>query len=203
MRVHLLWLHTPDGNIRISTVLMGLAILGVVSWRTRRPLAAGAAAMGWICAYEIAWQGAGTLLHHTHDWATMAWFTAALIAWPLLSLAIAGRPDWRLGALAAAIFAVWMLVGFHANDADRPPYVWSDELLNEGSKTALGFAYLVGALRAGQRHVEAGPKALDVDLAVGLAGDGRAGQLDADGVPAPRAAGVAGDRGRDAVTERP
>ena len=140
------WLYYPGGQMRLSTALMALAILALVTWRTRRPHVAVVALMAWISLFEVAWQGLTTLAHGG-NWSYEAWFVAAVISWVLLAHALGVRPDWRFLLLSAATLLVWLGYGFDSNWAGKPPYNVRDEVLNEVSKTALGFAYLLGALR--------------------------------------------------------
>ena len=140
------WLYYPGGEIRVSTVLVALAILVCVGWRTRRPEVAVVAMMAWVSLYEVAWQGLTTLAHGGR-WASEAWFVAAVVSWVLLAHALGVRPDRRLLLISAAALLAWLAFGFDSNWAGQPPYDVRDEVLNEVSKTALGLAYLVGALR--------------------------------------------------------
>jgi hypothetical protein len=140
------WLYYPGGHMRLSTALMALAILLWVTWRTRRPYVAGVAVMAWISLFEMAWQ-ACTTLAHGGTWASEGWYVAAVISWVLLAHALGVRPDWRLLLVSAAALLAWLAFGFDSNYAGRPPYNIRDEVLNEVSKTALGLAYLLGALR--------------------------------------------------------
>ena len=141
-----IWLYYPGGQVRLSTALMALTILVCVTWRTRRPHVAVVAVMAWISLFEVAWQGFTTLAHGGR-WAYEAWFVAAVISWVLLAHVLGVRPDWRLLLISAAALLAWLAVGFDSNWAGRPPYNVRDEVLNEVSKTALGLAYLLGALR--------------------------------------------------------
>jgi hypothetical protein len=141
----------------VSTILTALVIAGLVTWRRRAPVTALIAVMAWASAYEVGFVGLGTLLH---GWwpGYIAWLAAALAGWIVLAQVWGVVPDLRLLLATAVLTLAWIAIGFEANSAilAGPGYARAfsplDEALNEGTKTLLGLAYLVGGLRAGRKQ---------------------------------------------------
>lgn len=136
----------------MSTIVAAVVIAVLVTWRRRSPATALVTVMAWASAYEVGFVALGTALH---GWSVtyLAWLAAALAGWIVLAQVWGVVPDRWLLAATAAITLVWIAFGFEANSAilAGPGYVkgfsvW-DEVLNEGSKTVLGMAYLAGGLR--------------------------------------------------------
>ncbi len=156
--IHLI--ESPLG-FRWTTLAMLAAILVVVSAR-RRPFLALVTALAWLTAFEVLYQFTDTLMHHrdAHLLRALAiqsfWFATVVgsIGW---AHALGVRPHLRWVALSAVIFALWVQQGFPYNRAGQTgPVQWWPEILNVSSKTALGVAYLMGAVapeRARQRGV--------------------------------------------------
>jgi hypothetical protein len=143
----MIWSPLPS-HPRWSTLLVGLLILVVVGWRTRRPALAAVALLAWLSLYEIVWQACDVLTSH-RDLLAYGWLGLALVAWPLLAHRLGIRPHPAALATCAAGFAVWLALGFHYNWFGEPrPVAILPEALNAGTKTALGLAYLAGALAA-------------------------------------------------------
>jgi len=125
---------------------MAALVLLAVGWRTRRPPLAAVAVLAWLSAYEIVWNACDVLVHHSAA-AKLAWLAVALAAWPLLAHRLGIRPHPVGLALCAAGFAVWLALGFDYNWLSEPkPLQVVPEALNVLTKTALGAAYLAGAL---------------------------------------------------------
>jgi hypothetical protein len=141
------------GPIRVSTIVMAVAITAVVVWRRRSPASALIAVMAWASAYEVGFVTIGTLLH---GWpaAYLVWLAAALAGWVVLAQVWGVVPDRRLLLATAVLTLAWIATGFEANapNAAGPGFakLFSplDEVFNEGTKTLLGLAYLAGGLRA-------------------------------------------------------
>ena len=140
------WLVVPAGHVRASTLALTVLIALVVVWRTRRTLLAAVAVMAWLSAFEIAWQTAQAAFGRI-PMSEEFWFVAAVVGWVVLAHHLGIRPDPLLTGLFVAGFAVWVALGFHSNWPDQP-FSLRDEATNELTKTALGVAYLLGALRA-------------------------------------------------------
>src|SRR2546421_194101 len=147
------WLMVPiAGPIRITTVVMGLVIIAVVYVRRRNVVAAFVTVMAWASVYEIAFEATGVLLR---GWPlkTLLWISLALLGWVALSISRGITPNPWLAVLCAAVWVIWIATGFHVNpsplsDGSSTNFMNSAELFNEATKTALGLAFLVGALRA-------------------------------------------------------
>jgi hypothetical protein len=106
------------------------------------------ALLAWLSLYEIVWQACDTLTGHK-DLVALGWLWLALIAWPLLAHQLGIRPHPAALAACAAGFAAWLALGFHYNWFGEPrPVAALPEVLNVVTKTALGVAYLAGALPA-------------------------------------------------------
>jgi hypothetical protein len=136
----------PFGVVRLSTVIVTAVVLAVVTWRTRRPLLAVLAVLGWLSAFEIAWE-LSRVAFRQDSLRNALWFSLAVAGWVVAAELARIRPEPRLAGLFALTFVLWLATGFGLNWLGQPVSV-RDELLNEVSKTALGAAYLVGALRA-------------------------------------------------------
>ena len=145
MSIHLI--ESPWG-VRWSSLAMLALIVLVVTAARRRPFLALVTAMGWLVAFEIVYEGADAAVHHKSSVAWAFWLLT-VAAWPLLAHFMGVRPHLRWVLLSAAIFALWIQQGFWYNWAGQgsKPINWWYEALNVGSKTALGIAYLAGALR--------------------------------------------------------
>ena len=146
------WIWLPlAGPIRLSTVLTGLLMVVAMLWRHRGPLTALITLMAWLSAYEIAYQATGTALHGWSP-AYFFWLSAAISGWVVLGLVRGIIPNRWLLLAVALVWAIWLLTGFHSNSsavAGTPgrsgAFSISGELLNELSKTLLGFAYLANS----------------------------------------------------------
>ena len=144
MSIHLI--ESPWG-VRWSSLAMLALIVLVVTAARRRPFLALVTAMGWLVAFEIVYEGADAAVHHKSSVAWAFWLLT-VAAWPLLAHFMGVRPHLRWVLLSAAIFALWIQQGFWYNwpGQGSKPINWWYEALNVGSKTALGVAYLLGAL---------------------------------------------------------
>lgn len=146
------WIWSPlPGQPRWSTVVTGLAVFGIVLWRTRRPLNAAAATMAWVSGYEILYEVTGSLLH---GWSlsTLALTSVGTGGWLVLAYTLGIRPEWRVLAVFMMLWAVWVILGYESNMPDRiipgsaATWSWRDELLNAGTKTLLSLAFVFGSL---------------------------------------------------------
>jgi hypothetical protein len=141
------------GPIRISTIVTALAIGAIVLWRRRSLLLALIAVMAWASSYEIAFNAIGAVVH---GWSATyaAWLAAALAGWIMVAWYRHVRPHRWLALAAVMVVAVWIATGFEANSLSLSGAGYTAsfsplaELFNETSKTLLGAAFLVGALRA-------------------------------------------------------
>ena len=143
---HLVWSPLPL-HPRWSTVLMAALLLAVIGWRSRSPRLAVVATLAWLFGFEIIWQLGHGISGHVRFW-DLNWFYWLAISGGWLAFAhhLGVRPELRLVAVAAALWAIWLMLGFNSNWPGQP-ISWTNEALNEASKTALGLAFLVGVLR--------------------------------------------------------
>ncbi|TMC05553.1 MAG: hypothetical protein E6J41_21715 [Chloroflexi bacterium] len=147
--------ESPFG-VRWTTLAMGATIVAVVGAR-RRPFVGVVTAAAWMTAFEIPYQIADALTHHrdAHLARTLGqdvFWLATVAGWIGWAHALGVRPDARWALLSAAIFALWVAQGLPYNFAGQTgPVQWWPELLNVGSKTALGVAYMLGAVAPSAR----------------------------------------------------
>lgn len=170
MGIDSVWLYVPQViYIRISTVLMILVILTVVTVRTRSFGLAALTTLCWMGAYEIVWQIGYSAFGYQPPRPAMQ-FSLAVFGWLLLGHKVGIRPDKYLTALWALSIVVWMMLGFHANFPGTlhpgAHFSLTDEIVNEVGKTALGVAYLLGALRRPVQEA-AGSEAIRYERAAG------------------------------------
>lgn len=148
MDIHLI--ESPLG-VRWSSLAM-LAVIVAVVWlrRRRQPVLGLVTAMAWLVAFEIPYEATDILVRHQPGAHLTSWasWVVTVGGWPFAAWALGIWPDWRWTTAGAVLFAVWIAAGFQHNDAGQAaPVMWWPELLNVSSKTALGVAYLLGALR--------------------------------------------------------
>lgn len=158
MRLPWVWLPVA-GPIRISTVLMSLVLIAVIVWQRRSAPVAAIAVMAWLSTYEIFYEATGVVIH---GWSLgyFLWMSAAVGGWVALAVLAGMAPNRWLLLATALVWVLWIVTGFNSNSptvAGSPgfpkDFSISGEILNELTKTLLGLAYLVGALRASKRPV--------------------------------------------------
>ena len=143
-------IESPLG-FRWTTLVMLAVILAVVSAR-RRPFLALVTTLAWLTAFEVPYQFTDALMHHRdadlpRALAVLAFWFATVVGSIGWAHALGVRPHARWVALSAVIFALWVQQGFPYNHAGQTgPVQWWPEILNVSSKTALGVAYLTGAM---------------------------------------------------------
>ena len=146
-------IYVPGLQLRWTTALTALVMLALVAWRRRSLPLALAVVIGWASLYETVWallrgalDGGGGL-----PWQEYPWMAVVGVGWTAaLVLARAGPAPVPL-LVAAAGFAIWALTGFHYNEyGQHGPFLVGAELLNVWTKTAMGAAYLLGALGVGR-----------------------------------------------------
>lgn len=142
-------IESPLG-VRWSSLATLAIIVVVITLVKRRPVLGLVAAMAWLVAFEIPYEATDILVRHQPGAHLTSWasWVVTVGGWPFAAWALGVRPDWRWVGLSAVIFVVWIAIGFQHNDPGQAgPVMWFPEVLNESSKTALGVAYLLGALR--------------------------------------------------------
>ena len=123
-------------------------MIGVITWRTGRPLLAIAAESAWLSAFETIYHVVGIVGYHWPP-ANFFWATSAVAGWVLLAAVLGVWPDWRLTLIFVALMGIWIATGFHYNVAGQTtPISVPNEIINEAAKSTLGLAYLVGAIRS-------------------------------------------------------
>lgn len=147
-----LWILFPFGAVRISTVVAFAATLLVLTWYRRSLVLAAAAAMGWVCAFEIVFQfvavveGQLTVLH-------LFYLVFSLSGWVLAAHLAGVRPHPLLLLAWALLFAGWMAYGFHPNNYDQPGvFSIGDEVFNVLTKDGLAAIYIAGGIAPFRLH---------------------------------------------------
>jgi hypothetical protein len=109
------WVFLPvHPHARWSTLATIIAILVIVSWRTRRPWLAAVAVLAWLGAFELAWQ-VGHVLYGREQPLAEAQSLVFQLPGPLIAAGIGLWPDRRWLVGAALVFAVWFALGLHSN----------------------------------------------------------------------------------------
>jgi hypothetical protein len=141
------WLVFPFmGPIRLSTVLAFTATLAIIWWFRRSPLLAFVAGMGWVSAFEIAYQAVGTI-YGRHDALHLFYLTFSMSGWVVAAHVAGIRPHPALLAAWAVIFLGWMAFGFHPNEFDHPAqFSAAQEAFNMATKDGLAAIYVIGGL---------------------------------------------------------
>lgn len=146
VNIHRIWLHWPGGYTRLSTVAMAATIFVAVTLLRRRPWLGVVTTVAWLALYEMGWQAGTLMFGGPSQLGYTAWFFAAIVAWPLLAHAMGVRANLPLAGFCLLTFMVWFAMGYRQTYPGTPIHL-PEEVLNEAGKTALGIAYLVGALR--------------------------------------------------------
>lgn len=149
------WVDLGDfGAVRLTTILTAIALLFIITWRTRKPWIAVVAILAWASLYEMVYQITGFIMYReawTTPWTKPVWAGLALIAWPILAHTQGIKLNKWVVPAFAGIWLLWVGFGFHSNSpAQWNPYVARDELLNVVSKTTLAVAYLWASIRSPQ-----------------------------------------------------
>ncbi len=144
-------LFAPIIQARWTTLLLAAVIVVAVTLRRRDVRPAIAVVMAWVSTFELFWNTFKSVLidHNQPQWQDFLYLAAFATAW-VLALGYAGiGPSLPWLGVFAAVAALWALDGFHFNFNGQPgPIDPVSELFNVGSSTALGVAFLAGALRA-------------------------------------------------------
>jgi hypothetical protein len=140
------WLVFPFiGPIRLSTVLAFAATLMILTWR-RSALVAFVAAMGWVSAFEIAYQAVGTL-YGRHDALHLFYLAFSMSGWVVAAYVAGIRPHPALLVAWALVFLGWIAYGFNSNLYDHPgQFSVAQELFNMATKDGLAAIFVIGAL---------------------------------------------------------
>lgn len=132
--------------IRLSTLLAFIATLAIVGWFRRSPLLALLAGMGWVSAFEIVFQAAGTV-YGRHDALHLFFLTFSMSGWVFAAYVAGVRPHPLLLVAWALVFAGWMAYGFQPNEYDQPnQFSVGQELFNMVTKDGLAAIFAIGAL---------------------------------------------------------
>jgi hypothetical protein len=144
-------IETPFG-IRWTSLATAVGIVLVVTVVRRRPLLGVVAAMGWGTTFEVVFQITSILAHRDTHWlralAGESWWLWTVVGWSFAAHLAGVRPRLSWVLVTAALFALWIQQGFWFNwQGQTTPVNWWYEALNVAAKTALGVAYVLGAVQ--------------------------------------------------------
>jgi hypothetical protein len=141
------WVLFPFvGPIRLSTVLAFIATVAILSWFRRSLLVGLVAGMGWVSAFEIVYQAAGTL-YGRHDAMHLFYLTFSMSGWVVAAYVAGIRPHpWLLFAWGL-LFLGWIAFGFRSNLYDHPgQFSIAQEAFNVATKDGLAAIFVIGGL---------------------------------------------------------
>jgi hypothetical protein len=142
-----IWVVFPFvGPIRLSTVLAFIATVAILTWFRRSLLVGLVAGMGWVSAFEIVYQAAGTL-YGRHDALHLFYLTFTMSGWVVAAYVAEIRPHpWLLGAWGL-LFLGWMAFGFRSNLFDHPDqFSVAQEAFNVATKDGLAAIFVIGGV---------------------------------------------------------
>lgn len=151
------------GPIRLSTVLAFIATVVILTWFRRSLLVGLVAGMGWVSAFEIVYQAAGTL-YGRHDALHLFYLTFSMSGWVVAAYVAGIRPHpWMLVAWSL-LFLGWIAFGFRSNLYDHPgKFSVVQEAFNVATKDGLAAIFVIGGLapfRPGKRATARSPLAI-------------------------------------------
>jgi len=141
------WVVFPlVGPVRHSTVLAFVATVAILTWFRRSLLLGLVAGMGWVSAFEIAYQAAGTM-YGRHDAMHLFYLTFSMSGWVVAAYVAGVRPHPGLLLAWSLVFLGWMASGFHPNLFDHPgEFSIAQEVFNMATKDGLAAIFVIGAL---------------------------------------------------------
>jgi hypothetical protein len=142
-----IWLVFPFiGAIRLTTVFAFVATLVIVGWYRRSPVVAALAGMGWVSAFEIAYQAANTL-RGGQTAMDLFYLTVSMSGWVVAAYVAGIRPHPGWLVAWGIVFVGWMAFGFHPNGFDQPNHFSvAQEAFNMATKDGLAAIYVIGAV---------------------------------------------------------
>src|SRR5258708_19417056 len=109
------WVVFPFvGPIRLSTVLAFIATVAILTWFRRSLLVGLVAGMGWVSAFEIVYQAAGTF-YGRHDAMHLFYLTFSMSGWVVAAYVAGIRPHPWLLVGWALLFLGWIPFRFPSN----------------------------------------------------------------------------------------
>jgi hypothetical protein len=158
------WVVFPFvGPIRLSTVLAFIATVAILTWSRRSLLVGLVAGMGWVSAFEIVYQAAGTI-YGRHDALHLFYLTFSMSGWVVAAYVAGIRPHPWLLVAWGLLFLGWMAFGFRSNLYDHPgQFSLSQEAFNVATKDGLAAIFVIGGLapfHRGQRATAPTPQTI-------------------------------------------
>ena len=147
------WVVFPFvGPIRLSTVLAFIATLVILTWFRRSPVLAFVAGMGWVSAFEIAYQAVGTI-YGQRDAIHLFYLTFSMSGWVVAAYIAGIRPHPVLLAAWGMVFLAWVAFGVHANLYNQPSlFSPAQEAFNVATKDGLAAIFVIGGLAPFRRQ---------------------------------------------------
>jgi hypothetical protein len=141
------WLLFPFiGAIRLSTVIAFIATLAIVTWFRRSLLLAFVVGMAWVSAFEIVYQGVGTI-YGRHDALHLFFLTFSMSGWVVAAYVVGVRLHPALLLAWSLVFIGWIASGFQPNLFDHPgTFSPVQEAFNMATKDGLAAIFVFGAL---------------------------------------------------------
>ena len=141
------WMVFPFvGPIRLSTVLAFIATVAILTWFRRSLLVGLVAGMGWVSAFEIVYQAAGTF-YGRHDAMHLFYLTFSMSGWVVAAYVAGIRPHPWLLVGWALLFLGWIAFGFRSNLYDHPgQFSIAQEAFNVATKDGLAAIFVIGGL---------------------------------------------------------
>jgi hypothetical protein len=135
---------SPWGPIRTTTVVTAALVLGLVLWRTRRPLLAMVTVIACLWSYEAIWNATDIAVHRW-GWGPEPYWLMLAAGWTGWAWREGWRPNLALLAAFCACHALWVASGFHYNYPGRA-WTTSGDLWNVATKTLWLLAWGLGPL---------------------------------------------------------
>ena len=141
------WVVFPFvGAIRLSTVLAFIATVAILTWFRRSLLVGLVAGMGWVSAFEIVYQAAGTI-YGRHDVMHLFYLTFSMSGWVVAAYVAGIRPHPWLLVAWGLLFLGWIASGFQPNLFDHPgQFSVVQEAFNVATKDGLAAIFVLGGL---------------------------------------------------------
>ena len=141
------WVVFPFvGPIRLSTVLAFIGTVAILTWFRRSLIVGLIAGMGWVSAFEIVYQAAGTI-YGRHDALHLFYLTFSMSGWVIAAYVAGIRPHPWLLVAWGLLFLGWMAFGFRSNLFDHPgEFSVAQEAFNVATKDGLAAIFVIGGL---------------------------------------------------------
>jgi hypothetical protein len=124
----------------------------ILAWFRRSLLVAFIAGMGWVSAFEIVYQAAGTI-YGRHDALHLFYLTFSMSGWVVAAYVAGIRPHPALLLAWGLLFLGWVVFGFQPNLYDQPSHFSpAQEAFNVAAKDGLAAIFVIGGLAPVRRQ---------------------------------------------------